>query len=85
MLKIEKVTLERKFLLSSKKVYIQQEILLISIRNESKEVNCDKCVKVCEFCSKLSCNSKTFLELGSQDLPLFEGLGRGVANRGGVK
>ena len=30
--------------------------------------------KVDEFCSKLSCNSKTFLELGSQDPPLFAGL-----------
>ena len=27
-----------------------------------------------EFCQKLSCNSKTFLELGSQDPPLFAGL-----------
>ena len=48
---IEKVTWERKFLLSSKRVYVQEEILLISIRNEWKEMNCDKCVKVCEFCS----------------------------------
>ena len=30
--------------------------------------------KVQEFCSNLSCNSKTFLELGSQDPPLFAGL-----------
>ena len=30
--------------------------------------------KVHEFCPKLSCNSKTFLELGSQDPPLFAGL-----------
>ena len=27
-----------------------------------------------EFCSSLSCNSKTFLELGSQVPPLFAGL-----------
>ena len=30
--------------------------------------------KVREFSSKLSCNSKTFLELGSQVPPLFAGL-----------
>ena len=30
--------------------------------------------KVCEFYLKLSFNSKTFLELGSQDPPLFAGL-----------
>ena len=34
--------------------------------------------KVHEFCSKLSYNSKTFLELGSQDPPLFAGLGGGT-------
>ena len=39
------------FLLSSKRVYVQEEIFLISIRNEWKEMNGDKCVKVCEFCS----------------------------------
>ena len=46
-------------------------MLLISIRNQSKFVISNKCVS---FGSKLSCKSKTFLELGSQDPPLFAGL-----------
>ena len=50
------VTLERKFLFSSKKVYIQKEILLISNRNQLKFLIRNKCVSFGKKCMNFAQN-----------------------------
>ena len=59
ILTMQKVTLEWKFLLYSKKVYIQKKILFISIRNQLKYIIFDKCVLFVKKCMNFA---KTFLQ-----------------------
>ena len=60
--------MQKKILIIDKKIQTIQKILIIFKDSRQMRIFLQK---VSEFCSKLSCNFKTFYELGSQDPPIF--------------